>query len=170
MGQRGGGLALLGGPRSFGPGGYAPTPLAPALGVRIDGGMAYSDVPVKAVSDPETGGLPPLGDIERHPDFPGWPLLPLLDGVNPVAGVRAGASVPLRTDSGRALVTIQRYGGGRTLCLLTGSTSRWVLSRDATDASRRGHGVFWRTLVVWLATPPNRAPVALETPGLSPSR
>jgi ribosomal protein L18E len=58
---------------------------------------------------------------------------------------------------------VQRYGQGRTLCLLTGGTHRWVLSRDATEASRRGHGAFWRVIAAWLTTPPNRTPVALET-------
>jgi len=157
--ERGGGLGVLGGSGGFiarGDGGGA---LAPALGVGLGPPGSYSSVPVKASEPSEGGELPPAGDIERHEDFPGWPAMPLLGGLNP----RPGASVALRAEDGRPLMVVQRYGSGRTLCLLTGGTHRWVLSRDATEASRRGHGAFWRVIAAWLATPPNRTPVALET-------
>jgi len=160
--ERGGGLAVLGGPSSF-RGECAATPLGPALGVRLQPDAAYSTVPVKAARAAGAGGVPPVADIERHDDFPGWPPMPLLGGMNPVAGLRPGASAPLRTETGEPLMVVQRYGLGRTLCLLSGGTDRWVLSRDATEVSRKGHAAFWRVLAEWLTTPPNRAPVALET-------
>lgn len=163
VGDRGGGLGVLGGPNSFSTGGYENSALAPALGVVVRAGEGYSTVPVKAKPSPEAQGAVPFQDVERHEDFPGWPSMPLLDGSNLAAAVRAGAFVALRTDNGAPLVVIQRYGKGRTLCVLTGGTYRWVLSRDATEASRKGHAVFWRALTSWLLTPPNRAPVALET-------
>jgi len=159
--ERGGGLGVLGGADGFG--GYASTSLAPALGIRVGSPAAYSSVPVKATKSGDASALPPVADIERDEDFPGWPAMPLLDGLNPVESVRPGASVLLRTEQGAPLVTVQRYGRGRALCLLTGGTHRWVLSRDATEASRKGHGAFWRIIAAWLTTPPNRTPVALET-------
>lgn len=161
VGERGGGLGVLGGSEALG--GYGPGSLAPLLGVRIEGSSSYSTVPVKATEAAGSGELPPVQDIERHEDFPGWTAMPLLGGANGGAALRAGASAPLVTDQGGPLLVVQRYGSGRTLCLLTGGTYRWVLSRDATEASRRGHGAFWRGVAAWLTTPPNRTPVALET-------
>jgi uncharacterized membrane protein len=163
VGDRGGGLGVLGGTDSFASGGYTSTALPAVLGVRLQDGQPYSSVPVKAARSADAAALPPAADIERHEGFPGWSAMPLLGGRNPVDGVRPGASVLLRTDQGAPLLTVQRYGQGRTLCLLTGGTHRWVLSRDATETSRRGHGAFWRTIAAWLTTPPNRTPVALET-------
>jgi uncharacterized membrane protein len=161
--ERGGGLAMLGGSDSFGTGGWGSSPIAPALGVRLGPADAYSTVPAKATQTAEARDIAPVADIERHEDFPGWPAMPLLDSLNRTAGVRPGASVLLRAETGEPLLVVQRYGQGRTLCLLTGGTHRWVLSRDATEGSRRGHGAFWRVIAAWLTTPPNRAPVALET-------
>jgi uncharacterized membrane protein len=159
--ERGGSLAMLGGADGFGTGGWGAGPLAPALGVQVAAAATYAGVPVKAVPDPDATA--PVDDITRAAGFPGWGWMPLLDGLNPSAVVRPGAAIQLRAESGQPLLVVQRYGAGRTLCLLTGGTHRWALSRDATDASRRGHAAFWQTLAVWLTTPLGRTPVSLQT-------
>ena len=161
---RGGGLGVLGGPDSFGGGGYGASPLAGPLGVSLGGEpTAYSPLAAKAQPTADTATLSPTSDIGRHEGFPGWSALPFLAGLNPVVGVKPGASVLLRSGQGQPLLVIQRHGLGRTLCWLSDSTYRWVLSKDATPASRQGHAAFWSGIVAWLTTPPNRSPVALET-------
>jgi len=163
---RGGGLGVLGGPDGFGGGGYAygKSPLAGPLGVSLGGGpVTYSPLATKAQPTADTAILSPTSDIGRHEGFPGWSALPFLAGLNVVPGVKPGASVLLRSGQGQPLLVIQRHGLGRTLCWLSDSTYRWVLSKDATPASRQGHAAFWSGIVAWLTTPPNRSPVALET-------
>jgi len=160
VGERGGGLGLLGG--MSGLSGCAGSAVEQALGVSLTS-SGHSPLPAKAQAVTGLGGRSPLTEIERHEDFPGWGPMPLLGGTNTVGGVKPGASALLEAASGAPLLVVQRYGSGRTLCLLTGSTYRWAFSRDATDDSRRGHAAFWSGLVAWLTTPPNRTPVALET-------
>ncbi len=160
---RGGGLGMLGGGDSFGAGGFGGSPLAAALGVSLAGGAGYSPLAVKAQPTPDAATLSPTSDIARQDGFPGWAALPFLAGFNPATGVKPGAAVLLQGGPGQPLLVVQRYGLGRTLCWLSDSTFRWVLSKDATPASQKGHAVFWSGLVAWLTTPPNRSPVALET-------
>ena len=160
VGERGGGLGLLGGVSGLS--GYAGSAVEQALGVSLTS-SGHSPLPAKAQAVTGLGGRSPLTEIERHEDFPGWGPMPLLGGTNTIGGVKPGASALLETAAGAPLLVVQRYGSGRTLCLLTGSTYRWAFSRDATDDSRRGHAAFWSGLVAWLTTPPNRTPVALET-------
>ena len=161
--ERGGGLGACGGAQAFASGGYGGSLLEAALAVTSGGATAYAELPVKATPKAGVTLVPPASDIERNGDFPGWARLPLLDGLNEVASIRAGAAAPLVTGSGAPLMVVQRYGMGRSLCLLTDATHRWVLGREATDESTAGHAAFWSGVVAWLTTPPNRAPVALET-------
>jgi uncharacterized membrane protein len=160
---RGGGLGMVGGWDSYGAGGYGASALAPALGVRVSGPSDFSAVPVKAQTTSLGSSTAPIEDIERHEDFPGWSALPLVAGSNEVSAAKPGASSLLVTQSGQPLLVIQRYARGRTLCWMGAGTHRWVLSKDATVASREGHAVFWTGIATWLTTPPNRAPVALQT-------
>lgn len=160
---RGGGLGMTGGEDSFGGGGYGDSPLAAALGVRVPGASQFAAVPTKVNARSPGAEMSPVAEIQRQDGFPGWSAMPLLAGLNEVGGVKPGASVLLVAPSGQPLLVIQRYGRGRTLCWMGASTYRWVLSKDATTASREGHAVFWTGIAAWLTTPPNRAPVALET-------
>jgi uncharacterized membrane protein len=161
---RGGGLGILGGANSFGAGGYGEAPLAAVLGVAVGGqGLGYSSLPAKIQPTPEAAVTSPTSDIVRQDGFPGWGALPFLAGLNAVSGVKPGATVLLRSSQGQPLLVVERAGSGRTLCWLSDSTYRWVFSKDATPASRLGHGLFWAGVVAWLTTPPNRSPVALET-------
>lgn len=146
---QGGALALLGGPRAFGAGGYASSALAAVSPVR-SAGTDYSPVPLPVAAP---NAATPLGkDLALAVSPPQWLAAPFLSGANRVSPAPA-STVILRARSGLPLVVTGSAGLGRTLAVATDGTFRWVLSPQADDRSRRLHEVFWQTLASWLAQP-----------------
>lgn len=144
---QGGALAILGGARSFGSGGYAT--LSPVLPVRL-AGADYSAVPLPLAAPNQAE---PLGkDLALAVSPAQWLAAPFLAGSNRVSPA-ATSAVILRARSGSPLVVTGAAGLGRTLAVATDGTYRWVLSPQADDRSRRLHEVFWQTLASWLAQP-----------------
>jgi uncharacterized membrane protein len=162
----GAGLLAIGGYHAYGPGGYADSPIADLLPVRIggpaDGQSAGNFAPA----------LTPLG--QAHPIFEGCGkffadssnpavapegggAMATLDGANRVAGVKPGAEV-LAVNPGEALpggekmpvVAVQQFGVGRVLALTGDTTWKWKFQME-------GHGLdspyyrFWRQSVRWAA-------------------
>lgn len=146
---RGGALAVLGGARSLGSGGYAGSALAGLLPVRV-GAAGYADTPT-AVSAPVT--TDPLGKaLAAGTGASYWAGAPFLAGVNRLGAGGAG-SVVLRSRQGLPLLITGTSGLGRTLVFASDGTYRWVLSPQADEQSQRLHEVFWQTVVSWLAQP-----------------
>jgi len=159
--ERGGGLLMLGGAESFREGGYHRTPIGDALPVYLDH------------REPPT----PLGELQWNLSREGWlqPWARLRNNesaerirleemttfqvLNQVGGVKPGASIisTVQDQPGRelpALVT-QRFGRGRTACLLVGDFWRWGM-RDAEG--REDLNQTWRQIARWLvADVPGRA-------------
>ncbi|MFQ6098867.1 MAG: hypothetical protein ACE5O2_14150, partial [Armatimonadota bacterium] len=170
------GLGVLGGPRAFGVGGYAQTPLAAVLPLsmgRLDGyrpagfrvrrpvgaiGHPVLDVSATAIQVEAPASYKEDGPIE-------WPRLPYLSGINETRGPKPGAQVLLQAVTpGRPaapLAAVQRVGAGKAFCLASDSTWRWVLSDVSDEESARAHGVFWRRVFLWLATRSNDRAVRL---------
>ncbi|MHB8996768.1 MAG: glutamine amidotransferase [Armatimonadota bacterium] len=147
--MNGGALALLGGARSLGSGGYAGSALAGLLPVRV-GAADYADTPT-AVSAPVT--TDPLGKaLAAGTGASYWTGAPFLAGVNRVNASGAGIVV-LRSRQGLPLLITGTSGLGRTLVFASDGTYRWVLSPQADEQSQRLHEVFWQTVVSWLAQP-----------------
>jgi len=154
----GAGLIMLGGFFSFGPGGYATTPLAEVLPVRMDRferqtleGPIRSDLhlPGPLPMRPTRLGLLHFALMladDRAKNESLWSKLPPLEGANrfrnpaPAAVVLAdaGASVPL--------LVAHSYGNGRVMAFAGDSTWRWWM-RGRQAAHKR----FWRQVVLWLA-------------------
>ena len=156
--SRGAGLIMLGGFHSFGPGGYAETPLADVLPVNMS--PLERQVPGSEISDDlhEPGPLrmrpTPIGLTHfsltlagsRQENLAAWGQLPPLDGANRFRGLKPGALVLAAGDRGAALLVAQVYGEGRVMAFAGDSTWRWWMRGNET-----AHKRFWRQVVLWLA-------------------
>jgi uncharacterized membrane protein len=156
--RRGGGLLVLGGPRSLGEGGYGGTPVADALPLLID--------PRTRASDPA-----PMARLKVSPTRPGqthaatqlaptevasvarWNELPLVTTVNAPLGAKPGATVLLNgTDqSGRSRIVLasQPYGRGKSIVLTAQDTWNWQMDASISVEDQT-HENFWRQMLRWL--------------------
>lgn len=156
--SKGAGLIMLGGLRSFGPGGYGESPLADVLPIVIG----------RLESQPFDGPVPKdlhlPGPLKIRPTPEGqkrllrlaatlaesaaiWNKLPpLKDGANRFADVKPNALVLATDDKDHPLLVTQNFGEGRVLAFAGDSTWRWKL-RDFEKEHKR----FWRQIVLWLA-------------------
>jgi uncharacterized membrane protein len=142
------GLLMTGGERSFGPGGWAGTPLAEMLPVQI----AASDrfIEKTAAFQPTATGLQSslmqldlaLGVDEA------WKTLPALDWANQVGRAKGSAEVLAVGAGGEPLLALGRYGG-RVAALMVGTTWRWQLGGHE-DPPGAYFKRFWRQLVLHL--------------------
>jgi uncharacterized membrane protein len=152
------GLAMLGGLHSFGPGGYAETPLADLLPIRMDplerqrlGEAVRPDVhlpgPITMLPAKTPSGKHSLMSLGGKPDevLRLWKSLPPLDGANRFKGIKPAAQVLAETPDGAPLLAIQE-AGGRVLAF--GGDSTWHWCMEGKDESHRR---FWRQVVLWLA-------------------
>ncbi|MCC7174283.1 MAG: hypothetical protein IT159_03730 [Bryobacterales bacterium] len=164
--RRGGGLLFLGGRSSLADGGYGSSPLAELLPVTLpDRKNTFHRDPAKAVltaagRDSLICRLvePAAKNQER------WDKLPLIadyqetGSPKPAALVLAESEVPGR---GRyPLLVTQKYGLGRTAVFATGSSWKWRMLQEHTDASFQ---TFWQQLLRYLVSDAAR-PVEISTP------
>jgi len=140
---------MIGGERSFGAGGYAGTPLADALPVRLAAGDTQHDA-VFAARLASAGVKHPVTRLVRDEaaNTAAWAALPKLRGGNLVAGTKPNAATLLEDPSRRPVLVVQDYGRGRSAALTVDTTWRWAFSPKGTGESHRR---FWRQLVLWLA-------------------
>jgi uncharacterized membrane protein len=168
--QQGSGLMMLGGLHSFGPGGYAGTPIEDLLPVRMsptdfqDFGAKLRENKhllghVKLQPAPQAAGnfLTLLTAPEKNAAL--WASLPpLANGANRLEN--NGGVVLLEgrlvDDAGRPrdqevhpiLIAKTGIGGGRSLAFAGDSTWRWA---SHGQQSEEAHKRFWRQLALWLA-------------------
>ncbi len=156
--RRGGGLLMLGGPRAFGEGGYAGTPLAHALPFAVE--RSRSDAPAPAlarlkVSPTRAGAAHAVTQIAatEAESAARWATLPQVTSLNETGAVKPGATVLLNgTDQrGRAHVVLasHRYGRGRSIAFLLQDSWQWQMhaSMPVEDLT---HENYWRQLLRWL--------------------
>jgi len=160
---KGAGLVTLGGSYAYGGGGYADSPLAAVIPVRMDPGRARSpggssNPPAGSQIDtqlkPKLSRSHPVTDLGGDSPSKIWNELPSLLGANQLLGpkVAPGIQVLLETEMGDPLMVIGEYGSGRTASLAFDSTWRWW-RYGRTEVHRR----FWRQLVLWLLSRENNA-------------
>ncbi len=158
----GGGLLMIGGHSSFGPGGYGGAPVEDALPVVCG---------PRNMPQEKTAFVPQLtADGEIHPVFDGirrfFPApdraarddatLPDLSGCVTVVGPKPAASVlaihPTRANEAgpKIVLAVQQFGEGRTAALTADSTWRWLMEMQ-TAAIKSPYPQFWGQLVRWLA-------------------
>jgi uncharacterized membrane protein len=161
--ERGGGLGLLGGQQSFGVGGYAETAIADVLPLRLGGTLdGYFPSALQLVAAQPADGHPLLASADGMAQ---WSRLPVLEGANLTRGPTPLAEVLLEglATSGRKvpILAVRQVGPGRSLCLTSDSTFRWVFSEYATDASAQAHAALWQRALRWLSTSSNERPVSV---------
>ena len=162
VGERGGGLLVLGG-RSFAQRGLSGTPLEEVLPVELNdrrGGLVRAslagDLPAhnRLTLTPE-GESHPMMRIGASPDETRklWAALPALAASAPLGAPRPGATIlALTTAPGGGLfpvVAVQRYGQGRSMVFAGEASWRWKMLVASTD---RSYEFFWRQAARWLSS------------------
>jgi uncharacterized membrane protein len=153
----GAGLIMLGGLHSFGPGGYAETPLADVVPVKMSpldrqdfGSKLRADkhltgaVHIRPTPQAANNFLTLLTTPEKNAAL--WDSLPpLVNGANKLENY--GGVVLLEERGGNPMLIARTtgIGAGRSLALAGDSTWRWV-SHGHEEAHKR----FWRQLALWL--------------------
>jgi uncharacterized membrane protein len=155
--QEGAGLIMLGGLHSFGPGGYAKTPLEDLLPVKM-AETEIQDFGAKLRADKHLPGPVQIRPAAKHagsfltllaaPDKNAavWQALPpLVNGANRLEN--NGGIVYLEDATGNPILIGKTagIGRGRSLAFAGDSTWRWV-SHGHEEAHKR----FWRQLALWL--------------------
>jgi uncharacterized membrane protein len=156
--RRGGGLLMLGGPRSFGEGGYGGTPVADALPLQIN--------PTTRASDPA-----PLARLKVAPTAAGqghaatqimptqaasiarWNELPQVSTVNAPLPLKPGATALLSgTDErGRSQPVLASHSFGRGKAIAFTAQDSWEWQMHASiPLEDQTHEQFWRQLMRWM--------------------
>jgi uncharacterized membrane protein len=158
--KRGGGLMILGGPKSFAEGGYAGTPVADVLPVVLERVVRAADVgtspsialqvkPTRAGEGHAVTQIAPneAGSLAR------WPQMPRLTTVNPVRSVKPGATVLLSgTDDRRrdfVVLASQRYGRGKAIAQMVQDSWVWQM-HSKISVEDQTHENYWRQMLRWL--------------------
>ena len=156
--RRGGGVLFLAGRASLSDGGYAHSPIAEMLPLRIGAEKSW-------VREQATVELTPAGredaitriEEDRDKNLARWKNMPKVANYQVMASPKPGAVVLMTVAQAghkpSPLLTIQKYGHGRVGVFATAGSWRWRMWQDHTDKS---HSVFWEQLLRWLVT---------ETPG-----
>lgn len=153
VGDRGGGLMMMGGLESFREGGYNRTPIGKVLPVYLD------DSPSPPLQGPlqlrltREGWLQPWirlrpnesEETERLSRTDGFRVLNYVSGIRPGASLLAEVYDP--QGNAAPALAVQRFGRGRTAALMVGDLWRWGMQ----DAERhRDMDRAWRQLLRWL--------------------
>ncbi|HKE19811.1 MAG TPA: glutamine amidotransferase [Kofleriaceae bacterium] len=173
----GGGLVMLGGPLSFGAGGYAGTPVADVLPLELP----PPSVPPERQLDTapfspqltEQGRVHPITALRFQPsdNTAAWRALPALHGINLVADARRDALVlavhpTRRTASGQPMPVIAAWevGQGRSLAITTDSLWRWGFVAAATQGDDgRSYFKLWENAIRWLMDDPDLRYLRIES-------
>jgi hypothetical protein len=155
--EQGAGLMMYGGRRSFGPGGYAETPLADLMpidmlrtetqtGDDIDPTLHYTE-PLQMIPTPL--GLQHfvmrIDTAAKNSDR--WKSLPPLDGANRFRLPLKGGALPLAVaQNGAPLLVAQEVGRARTMAFAGDTTYHWYLAGHHDEHQR-----FWQQAIMWLA-------------------
>jgi hypothetical protein len=157
--ERGAGLLMTGGTQSFGPGGYADTPLADLLpvvmlrtetqnGPDADPSLHYDkELAMLPTSQGLSHFVMRLESGEKNRAL--WNSLPPLNGANRFSDLKPGAIVLAEAAAPPnriPLLVAEDYGKGRTMAFAADSTWLWYLKGEH-DAHQR----FWQQVVLWLA-------------------
>jgi len=155
VGQRGGGLLVLGGRRALAEGGYAGTPLADALPIVL---QPASDTPIVEIVPELTPAGRRHSAIRLGPDAEAsaerWSTLPPVTSVNAVSEVKPGAVTlvngnPIDGSPPRVLLAHQRYGRGTSIAFTTQDSWIWQMHADI-PLEDQTHETLWRQLIRWL--------------------
>ena len=156
--RRGGGVIFLAGRFALSDGGYANTPMAEMMPLRLMPEKTFSrNFAVASLTD--AGKASPILRLEDNAEANDarWKKMPQVANYAVMGAPKPGAVVLMNVgEAGKRtspLLAIENYGHGRTAVLATSGTWRWQMLQDHTDMT---HETFWQQLLRWLVT---------ETPG-----
>jgi Putative glutamine amidotransferase len=148
--KKGAGFIMLGGHFSFGPGGWADTPLSEILPCAIHPGDGEIDEPTKLVPTPSglEAFILQVGATKAETTKI-WDSMPAMLGTNRFGERKAPATVLATTPAPEAepVMMSMETGGGRVIAF-GGET--WVWARQ-TEEGRLAHRKFWRQSIFWLS-------------------
>jgi uncharacterized membrane protein len=156
VGKRGGGLLMLGGRRAFAEGGWTGTPVGEVLPVTLAAAPNIPAAPPElAVHPTRAGATSPVTQIggDESASAKRWNELPPVTSVNPIYGVKPGATVLLsavdNTKQEQIVLASQRYGRGKAIALPIQDSWQWRMTPKlpVTDTT---YATFWRRLARWL--------------------
>ena len=155
----GGGLAMLGGIRSFDSGGYAESALKDVLPVELDNKGRYQTQGTVRPVLTASGKVHPITRLLPDPkaNEEAWAKMPPLADLNQVRGARGETLLSASGDgaaTGSPLLTIGRFGKGRSLALMTDDVWRWNFIAVGNRETPQNHLKLIRQAVRWLAQEP----------------
>jgi uncharacterized membrane protein len=167
--KEGGGLIMVGGADSFGPGMYADSPLASVLPITLTRDQEEHGVDLSLFTPQFTPAgrvapvLAPLRELigDTFPDMP---------GTNIVGPLRPGAISLLEHPTLKAngapmpVLALGEAGNGRTIALTVDGSHRLAFSNFATHAAGRAHGALWDGLLGWLMRDPRFESTVVDLP------
>jgi uncharacterized membrane protein len=156
--KRGGGVLFLAGRFALSDGGYANTPMAEMMPLRLTNEKSFSR-DFASVSLTEAGRANPICRIEDDPEknLARWQKMPQVANYAVMGAPKPGAVVLMNVaEQGHRptpLLAVQNYGRGRAGVFATSGSWRWKMLQDHADKT---HSIFWQQLMRWMVT---------ETPG-----
>lgn len=175
VGQRGGGLLMLGGQESFVKGKYDRTLVGEMLPVYVDRGGGSTAHEAYKLDLTREGWLQPwvrvrsteAEETKRLAEMPAFKTL------NQVSAIKPGASVLARVKNDDGTVSpalvVQRFGKGRTAALLVGDVWRWHVGRKSHEDAEPARA--WRQTIRWLVSEtPKRVEVRAERDADDPNQ
>ncbi|HEU5208322.1 MAG TPA: glutamine amidotransferase [Longimicrobiales bacterium] len=152
--ERGGGLLVLGGPRSLAEGGWAGTPVADVLPVTLPQQADASYFEEIAIRPTRDGAAHAVTRLVASADSAAaiWQRLPPLTLFNRVGRAKPGASVLLTgegDDGDHIVLAAQRYGRGLSVVFTPHDSWLWQMHADV-PVDDMSHETFWRQMLRWL--------------------
>ena len=153
--ERGGGLLMLGGQRSYAEGGYAGTPVADVLPVVLDErdvdgeGSFFVETDVRPTRAGATHPSTQIAETEEASSAR-WLELPPITLVNAIRDVKPGATTLLTSgDESLVVLAFQRYGAGKSLAFPIQDSWMWQMHAEI-PVDDETHEILWRRLLRWL--------------------
>jgi len=150
--NRGGGFLMLGGKNSFSGGFYQSSGIASILPVDLtsDKLNIFQILKVMLTDIGKTNTLTKLSP-DAALNTKTWSELPALGDFNKTLSAKAGA-VTLLTGQAEGgvnpiLLAYQRYGRGRSMAFMSGTSWHWQMELDHADQT---HEMFWKQVLRWM--------------------
>jgi uncharacterized membrane protein len=173
--RQGGGLAMIGGSLSFDGGGYAETPLAEVLPVKVRPSDPAGAHMVEGAFAPE-----PVAALLHHPLLELYPdpaqtmaafraLEPLV-GANSLLGLRESGVALLEHPKARTprgdrmpVLAVGGFNRGRVLALGSDTSWHWSMPTAGKGGDPSAYDRFWDRAIRWLTRDPLLAPSSVTT-------
>jgi hypothetical protein len=150
--NRGGGFLMLGGKNSFSGGHYQTSSIADILPVELpsDKLNVFQIVKMMLTDAGKSNTLTKLSP-EAEANAKTWADLPALGDFNKTLDAKAGAVVLAKGQAeggvSPTLMAYQRYGRGRSMAFMSGTSWHWQMELDHKDQT---HEMFWKQVLRWM--------------------